>query len=130
MNSSEAFAAIGLAAVACDRTLDAGEAAMLRQLLEVRSPYANLGEAVMGAMFDGLLERLLGISQTGLPYIVPGAPDESWLFLKVDGRYRDADVPERGSSMPLGGIPLTTGQLGLLREWIEGLPPFEDATPP
>ncbi|MCP9839008.1 tellurite resistance TerB family protein [Cyanobium sp. N.Huapi 1H5] len=58
MNSSEAFAAIGLAAVACDGALDGEEAAMLRQLLEVRSPYANLGEAVMGAMFDGLLGRL------------------------------------------------------------------------
>jgi hypothetical protein len=58
MNSSEAFAAIGLAAVACDGALDGEEAAMLRQLLEVRSPYSNLGEAVMGAMFDGLLGRL------------------------------------------------------------------------
>jgi hypothetical protein len=58
MNPSEAFAAIGLAAVACDGALDADEAAMLRQLLEVRSPYGNLGEAVMGAMFDGLLGRL------------------------------------------------------------------------
>ncbi|MCP9929989.1 tellurite resistance TerB family protein [Cyanobium sp. AMD-g] len=58
MNPSEAFAAIGLAAVACDGALDADEAAMLRQLLEVRSPYSNLGEAVMGAMFDGLLGRL------------------------------------------------------------------------
>ncbi|WP_216910027.1 tellurite resistance TerB family protein [Synechococcus sp. CCY 0621] len=58
MNASEAFAAIGLAAVACDGALDADEAAMLRQLLEVRSPYSNLGEAVMGAMFDGLLGRL------------------------------------------------------------------------
>jgi hypothetical protein len=58
MNPSEAFAAIGLAAVACDGTLDGDEAAMLRQLLEVRSPYGQLGEAVMGAMFDGLLGRL------------------------------------------------------------------------
>jgi len=58
MNPSEAFAAIGLAAVACDGTLDGDEAAMLRQLLEVRSPYSNLGDGLMAAMFDGLLERL------------------------------------------------------------------------
>lgn len=58
MNSSEAFAAIGLAAVACDGALDGDEAALLRHQLEVRSPYGNLGEAVMGAMFDGLLGRL------------------------------------------------------------------------
>jgi hypothetical protein len=90
---------------------------------------ANAGELSLD-YDDGLVERLLGTSQTGLPYVVPGAPDESWLLLKVDGRYRDADVAERGSSMPLGGIPLTTGQLRLLRDWIEGLPPLEDATPP
>lgn len=61
MNPREAFAAIGLAAVACDGELDGDEAAMLRQLLEVRSPYNNLGDAVMATMFDGLLGRL----QTG-----------------------------------------------------------------
>lgn len=58
MTPSEAFAAIGLAAVACDGVLDGDEAAMLRQLLEVRSPYRDLGDAVMAAMFDGLLGRL------------------------------------------------------------------------
>jgi len=58
MNASEAFAAIALAAVACDGTLDAGEAAMLRQLLAGRSPYGDLGEAAMAKLFDGLLERL------------------------------------------------------------------------
>ena len=58
MNPSEAFAAIGLAAVACDGELDGDEAAMLRQLLEVRSPYRNLGDSAMEGMFDGLLRRL------------------------------------------------------------------------
>ena len=43
MNPGGAFAAIGLAAVACDGGLDGDEAAMLRQLLEVRSPYRDLG---------------------------------------------------------------------------------------
>jgi hypothetical protein len=58
MTPSEAFAAIGLAAVACDGVLDGDEATMLRQLLEVRSPYRNLGDAVMVPLFDGLLARL------------------------------------------------------------------------
>ena len=53
MNPSE-----GLAAVACDGVLDAEEAVMLRQLLEVRSPYGNLGDVLMEAMFDGLLGQL------------------------------------------------------------------------
>jgi hypothetical protein len=58
MNPSEAFAAIGLAAVACDGVLDDDEATMLRQLLELRSPYRDLGDAVMAPLFDDLLDRL------------------------------------------------------------------------
>ncbi|KEF42023.1 MAG: hypothetical protein ER33_08495 [Cyanobium sp. CACIAM 14] len=58
MTPREAFAAIGLAAVACDGALDGEEAAMLRQLLQLRSPYCDLGEVVMARMLDGLLERL------------------------------------------------------------------------
>ncbi len=58
MTPSEAFAAIALAAVACDGVLDQGEATMLRQLLEVRSPYRDLGDAVMVPLFDGLLDHL------------------------------------------------------------------------
>jgi hypothetical protein len=66
MNPSEAFAAIGLAAVACDGVLDGDEAAMLRQLLEARSPYRDLGDAVMAPMFDNLLARLQSGGWQGL----------------------------------------------------------------
>ncbi|MFZ0407249.1 MAG: tellurite resistance TerB family protein [Cyanobium sp.] len=58
MNSSEAFAAIALAAVACDGALDRAEAHALRQQLEKRSPYRDLSEMTMGQMFDGLLTSL------------------------------------------------------------------------
>jgi hypothetical protein len=58
MTPAEAFAALALVAVACDGTLEREEAHALRQQLEARTPYRNLSEASMGAMFDQLLEQL------------------------------------------------------------------------
>ncbi len=58
MTPAEAFAALALVAVACDGSLEREEAHALRQQLECRTPYRNLSEASMGAMFDLLLELL------------------------------------------------------------------------
>jgi len=58
MTPSEAFAAIALAAVACDGSLDREEAQALRKQLEKRSPYRDLSEVTMGKMFDSLLATL------------------------------------------------------------------------
>ena len=48
MNSAEAFAAIALAAVACDGSLGRDEAHALRTQLEYRSWYSSSTEADMG----------------------------------------------------------------------------------
>ena len=58
MNSAEAFAAIALAAVACDGALDHAEARSLREQLEGRHPYMERSEESMGRLFDGLLDQL------------------------------------------------------------------------
>ncbi len=58
MTPSEAFAAVALAAVACDGSLDRDEAHALRAQLEGRTPYRDRSEASMGALFDGLLSEL------------------------------------------------------------------------
>lgn len=58
MTPSEAFAAIALAAVACDGSLNREEAQALRAQLEGRSPFRDLSEDTMGRLFDGLLEQL------------------------------------------------------------------------
>ena len=58
MNNAEAFAAIALAAVACDGSLGRDEAHALRSLLEHRSLYADSSEAAMGDLFDALLLQL------------------------------------------------------------------------
>lgn len=58
MNTAEAFAAIALAAVACDGKLGRDEAHALRRQLENRSLYSNCSEAAMGDLFDRLLSML------------------------------------------------------------------------
>jgi hypothetical protein len=58
MTPSEAFAAIALAAVACDGCLDRAEALALRTQLEGRTPFRDRSEEAMGRLFDGLLDEL------------------------------------------------------------------------
>jgi|LakMenE01Jun11ns_1017448.scaffolds.fasta_scaffold9958839_6 hypothetical protein len=58
MNSAEAFAAVALAAVACDGVMGHDEARALRGHLECRVPFSGNSEESMGRLFDGLLVRL------------------------------------------------------------------------
>ena len=66
MNSAEAFAAIALAAVACDGSLGRDEAHALRTQLEYRSLYSSSSEAEMGDLFDRLLHHLRDQGVSGL----------------------------------------------------------------
>lgn len=70
MDASRAFAAIALAAVACDGSLGLVEAKALRGLLQYRSPYADLSDLAMGELFDFLLADL---RQGGLEALVSAA---------------------------------------------------------
>jgi len=54
-SAAEAFAAIALAAVACDGELATAEARRLRQQLEYRQPYCSLNDAAMADLLDRLL---------------------------------------------------------------------------
>jgi hypothetical protein len=55
---AEAFAAIALAAIACDGELSAVEARSLRQQLEFRTPFHQLSSTAMGELLDRLLTLL------------------------------------------------------------------------
>ena len=66
MTSQEAFAAIALAAVACDGRLGRDEAHALRCQLEYRSLYSDSSEAAMGQLFDRLLLLLRDQGVDGL----------------------------------------------------------------
>lgn len=57
-DAAEAFAAIALAAVACDGELASLEARELRQQLEYRRPYRDAGPEAMIALLDRLLRLL------------------------------------------------------------------------
>ena len=76
MNSAEAFAAVALAAVACDGVLGRDEAHALRLQLEYRSLYSTNSEAAMGELFDQLLAVLRdqgvpGLVDQALPVLSP-----------------------------------------------------------
>ena len=76
MNSAEAFAAVALAAVACDGVLGRDEAHALRLQLEYRSLYSTNSEAAMGELFDQLLAVLRdqgvpGLVAQALPVLSP-----------------------------------------------------------
>lgn len=49
---------------------------------------------------------------SGRKHIVPGHPEESLFYLKVT-------APPCGDQMPLGGSPLTSTQVEMIRTWIE-----------
>ena len=66
MTTQEAFAAIALAAVACDGRLGRDEAHALRCQLEYRSLYSDSSEAAMGQLFDRLLLLLRDQGVDGL----------------------------------------------------------------
>ena len=55
-NAADAFAAVPLRAVACDAELASVVARSLRQQLEFRYPYRDLGDNAMAALLDKLLE--------------------------------------------------------------------------
>ena len=72
MTAADAFAAIALAAVACDGTLGREEAHALRRQLEYRSFYRGCSDAEMGQLFDRLLRLLReqgvqGLIRSSLP---------------------------------------------------------------
>jgi hypothetical protein len=76
MTEAEAFAAIALAAVACDGVLGREEAHALRKQLEFRFPYRERSESDMGALFDQLLgllrsEGVDGLLKQALPALSP-----------------------------------------------------------
>lgn len=70
MHASKAFAAIALAAVACDGAMGREEAKALRAELDHRTPFAELSDQTIGAMFDDLLQIL---RDEGLETLVAGA---------------------------------------------------------
>ncbi len=63
--------------------------------------------------YEDLVNRISS-QDANFTVVVPGDPDSSLMFLKVS-----SESPPVGSMMPLGGPPLTDGEVQLIRDWIE-----------
>lgn len=65
-------------------------------------------------------ESLLGTSQNS-PFkrVMPGEPDESFLYNKLRAATEPGSVEIGGSPMPSGAEPLSAGHLEVVRRWIE-----------
>ena len=103
MNVREAFAAIALAAVACDGRLDRDEAHALRRQLENRSIYSGLSEVEMGDLFDTLLSLLrsrgvIGLITEAIPVLSPGQ-QESALAVAAHLVHADRMVTQEETSL-------------------------------
>ena len=102
MTDADAFAAIALAAVACDGTLGREEAHALRRSLEFRTPYRDCTEQEMGSLFDRLLNTL---RESGVNQLVDDAlpalsslQQETALALAVQLAHADRQVtPEENT---------------------------------
>ena len=105
MNSAEAFAAIALAAVACDGSLGRNEAHALRTQLEYRSWYSSSTEADMGDLFDRLLHNLRdqgvgGLIEQALP-VLSSSQQQSALAVAAHLTHADRNVTEEESAFLL-----------------------------
>lgn len=103
MNVSEAFAAIALAAVACDGKLGRDETHALRLQLEYRSLYVGLSEAQMGDLFDNLLKLLRsggveGLISAALP-VLSLPQQESALAVAAHLVHADREVTPEESAL-------------------------------
>ncbi len=63
--------------------------------------------------FDDLVNRVSS-QDADFTLVVPGDPDSSLMFLKIS-----SESPPVGGMMPLGGPPLTDGEVQLIRAWVE-----------
>ena len=63
--------------------------------------------------FDDLVDRI-SIQDADFTLVVPGDPGSSLMFLKISSEF-----PPVGGMMPLGGPPLTDGEVQLIRAWVE-----------
>ncbi|WP_029041583.1 hypothetical protein [Cucumibacter marinus] len=109
---------IALASESCVETWDSD----LQPLVNSRCVACHQNASPAGKLTlqrGGPPENLIGIQgeQTDMAYVTPGAPEESYLYRKLEGTHVDAGGT--GERMPLGGA-LTDADLTVFREWILG----------
>ncbi len=68
-----------------------------------------------GVAYDNVVDQP---SSAGIPQVKPGAPLESFLYIKILGETDDGPTLI-GSRMPRGGTPITQGLIDSMAAWIE-----------
>jgi hypothetical protein len=90
-------------------------------LLTTRCVMCHVEGAEQGnlSLYPDAWAQLVGVRSTQSPLkrVEPGAPDKSYLYLKVLGTQLDAGGS--GLRMPFQQDPLSPAELELLRKWIE-----------
>jgi hypothetical protein len=90
-------------------------------LLTTRCVMCHVEGAEQGnlSLYPDAWAQLVGVPSTESPLkrVEPGAPDRSYLYLKVLGTHLDAGGS--GLRMPFQQDPLSPAELELLRKWIE-----------
>ncbi len=74
---------------------------------DCHSDWANHGDTA------ALYATITSKTGDGYPYIDPGNPDDSYIYLKVS-----SDTPPKGARMPRKVTPLTTTQIDAVGGWI------------
>jgi hypothetical protein len=97
------------------------------------------GQIVLGGHISSadVVANLVNVQATGggqFRRVVPGNPDESWLYLKVSGRAAAAGCKGTACNAevmpPTGEVTLTDAQLGAIRRWIlDGAPGPTSSSP-
>ncbi len=87
-----------------------GGTAGMFQMLDPASTYAALVNAPAAGMTPGMTG--MACQDAGLVRVVPGAPEESLLMMKLDGTHGCGDAMP-----PVGGL-LTEEERELVRDWI------------
>lgn len=73
----------------------------------------------MSLVGDSAIGFLVGKPSQEAPAVMrvePGAPDESYLVMKIEGTHLDHGGS--GAMMPFGGFPLDAGDVAKIRAWI------------
>ena len=84
----------------------------IRPIFNANCMACHGGVKQAGGVSFSYREQVLGKAKSGRPIVVPGSPRASELMARVTSN----DTETR---MPLHGKPLASGQIALLKQWIE-----------
>jgi hypothetical protein len=85
-----------------------------------QSPFLN-GEDTYSAI-TGATPTNSQAAGVGLKLILPGDPNQSFLYQKI---IYDSSAYQFGAKMPSGGLSLSEDQIAFIRQWIVAGAPFE-----